>query len=188
MRQLTAREKRTIRIGGIGVAVYLLLLGGLQVGKALSRERSSYVQLLGEAQTLKAQMQLYEERTALIKKMMDSFQMDPAKLYPTTVVAQASAAVQKAALSGGVVVGAVRESAGRASNKELATIQLEVMAPVPGLLRFLHQMESIGYPVLIDSVQISSDPARPGPLKMSLVISILDFEQWKKAEVSSASA
>ncbi len=188
MRPLTPREKRTIRIGGIGVAIYLVLLGAVQVAKALSKQRHAYLQLVGEAQTLKTQMQMYEDRAALIKKMMESFQMDPARLYRTTVVAQASAAIQKAALSGGVALGSVRETAGRASNKELATIQLEVNAPAPSLLRFLHQMESLGYPVLIESFQISSDPARPGPLKMSLVIGVLDFDQWKKTEVPNASA
>lgn len=186
MRSLTPREQRTVRIGGIAIAVYLLLLGGLHVGKAMARERRAYQQLLTEAQTLKAQMQLYQDRTVLIRKMMEGFQMDPAKLYRTTVVAQASAAVQRAALGGGVILGAVRETPGRGSNKELATIQLEAMGPVPNLLRFLHQMESIGYPLIIESLQISSDPMRPGPLKLSLVISVLDFDQWKKAGVTNA--
>lgn len=187
MRALTDREKKTVRIGAIGIIAYLVLFGGLQVGKALSKHRAGYLQLGKEAETLKAQMQLYEDRTVVIKKLMEGFQMDPAQLSRTTVVAQASAAVQKAALaSGGVQVGAVREAPGRTSNKELATIQLEAMGPVPALMRFLHQMESIGYPLIIDSLQVGSDPSKPGPLKMSLVITILDFDQWKKQEVKNA--
>jgi hypothetical protein len=187
MRPLSEREKRTVWFGVIGLSVYLLLFCGLQLWKALSRHRAEYLQLLSEAQTLKTKMQLYEDRTATIRKLMEGFQMDPAKLSRTTVVAQASAAVQNAARTGGVQIGVVREMPGRTSNKELAAIQLEAMGPVPGLLRFLHQMESVGYPLVIESCQIGSDPAKPGPLKMSLVIMILDFDQWKKKEAPNAS-
>ena len=202
MRQLTTREQRTLRIGGTAILIYLLLFSGFQVARFFSKKRSQYVQLLAEAQSLKEQVRVYEDRTAVIKKLMEGFQMDPSQLSRTTVVAQASAAIQRAAMSGGVMVGSVRESPGQASRKELSIMQLEAMGPVPGLLRFLHQLDSIGFPILIDSLQIGSDAPRLGgppggppgappglaPLKISLVIVILDFDQWKKQEVPRASA
>jgi hypothetical protein len=202
MRQLTTREQRTLRIGGTAILIYLLLFSGFQVARFFSQTRSQYVHLLAEAQSLKEQVRVYEDRTVVIKKLMEGFQMDPSRLSRTTVVAQASAAIQRAAMSGGVMVGSVRESPGQASRKELAIMQLEAMGPVPGLLRFLHQLDSVGFPILIDSLQIGSDAPRPGgppggppgsppglgPIKMSLVIVILDFDQWKKQEVPRASA
>ena len=46
----------------------------------------------------------------------------------------------------------------------------------------LHRLETLGYPLILDSVQISSDPTKPGMIKLNLTIIILDFEQWKKEE------
>ena len=105
--------------------------------------------------------------------------MDPAKLSRTSVVAEASAAIQKAAMGGGIQLGPVRESPARPSSKELASMQIEGMGPVPAVMGMLSRLESVGYPLIIDSVQLTSD-MRPGQLKVSLTILILDFEQWKK--------
>ena len=88
--------------------------------------------------------------------------------------------------SGGVQLGPIRESAARPSAKELASIQLEGNGPVPALLTFLHRLETLGYPLILDSVQISSDPTRPGMIKLNLTIIILDFEQWKTEETRHA--
>jgi hypothetical protein len=188
MRALTDHEKRTIQIGSVCIVAYLIVFGAVQLTRTLARQKAEYQKLLSEAQALKSRMQVYEDRTLVIKKLMENFRFDPATLSRTTVVARASAAIQKTAQGSGVMVGAVRESPGRTSNKELATIQLEANGAMPGLLRFVHQIETIGFPVLIESLQFSSDPMRPGPSKMSLVISILDFEQWKKEEVKNASS
>ena len=52
-------------------------------------------------------------------------------------------------------------------------------------MAFLNQLEGVGYPVIIDSVQLTPD-MRPGQLKLSLTLVILDFEQWKKEAVPHA--
>lgn len=188
MRALSDQEKRTIRIGAIGLATYLAIFGGAQIARGLTRQRAEYQRLVLEAETLKSQMQLYQDRTVLIKKLMEGFRFDPARLSRTTLVAQASAAIQQTARTSGVMIGVVRESAGRSSNKELATMQMEANGPVPGLLKFIQQMESVGFPVLVESLQFTSDPMRPGPAKMNLVVSVLDFEQWKKTQVPNAAS
>jgi len=69
----------------------------------------------------------------------------PAKLSKPTLVADASAAIQKAATSGGVQLGPIRESAARPSAKELAAMQLEGLGPIPALLSFLYRLETLGY-------------------------------------------
>ena len=50
---------------------------------------------------------------------------------------------------------------------------------MPAVTGLLHNLESLGYPLVIDSVQLTSDPMRPGQLKMNLIIVVLDFENWK---------
>ena len=93
---------------------------------------------------------------------MENFHLDPAKLTNRTVVAEASAAIQKAAMTSGVMVGAVREEYARGSTKELAIIKLEGNGPVPAMMAFLYRLESLGYPLIVDSVQIGSETGRPG--------------------------
>jgi len=178
MRALTQREKRTVRIGGIGLAVYLVLFGGLQVWTFFSKKRAEYNQSLGQVHDLRRKVDLYQGKIQHTKKLMESFHMDPARMTRESVMGQASAAIQRAAMGGGVAIGAVRESPARPSSKELGSIQLEAMGPAPALLKFLEQTHSLGFPLIIDSMQIGSDPSRPGPLKLNLTIIVLDFDQW----------
>ena len=67
-------------------------------------------------------------------------------------------------------------------------MQLEGTGPVAAIMGFLHSVTTLGYPIVLDSVQITSDPTKPGAIKVSLTIVILDFEQWKKEEAPRARA
>jgi hypothetical protein len=186
MRTLTSSEKRTIRLAGICLAVGLALAGGIKAWKFLEQRRADYSQKVAEARLLKIEAGGYADKAALVKKLMDDFHLDPAKLASNSVVAGASAAIQKAATSGGVQPGAIRESPGRPANKELATIQFEGMGQVTAVMSLLHRLPLLGYPLVIDSMQITSDPMRPGQIKLTLTIIVLDYEQWKKAEAAHA--
>lgn len=179
MRALTQREQRTVRFGGIALAAYLVLFGGLQLWGFISKRHSDYQGLLTEAHTLRQKIILYRSKAEHASKLMESYQMDPVKLERATVLAQASAAIQRAAMGGGVMIGPVRESPARPSSKELGSIQLEALGPVPALLKFIQQTHSLGFPLIIDSMQIGSEPTRPGPIKLNLTIVVLDFDQWK---------
>jgi hypothetical protein len=179
MRTLTPHEKRTVRLGAAVLAVYLLLFGGLQVWKYLARSRADYQQLAVQADRLKQEVQIYEDRALVLKKLMESLRLDPARLSRTSIVAEASSAIQKTAMSSGVQVGAVRESPARPSSRELGSVQLEGMGPVPAVMGLLSRLESVGFPLIIDSVQLTAGMG-PGPLKVNLTILILDFDQWTK--------
>ncbi|MEI9863344.1 MAG: hypothetical protein WDN00_02055 [Limisphaerales bacterium] len=75
MRPLTDREKRTVRFAGIGIAIYLALFGGLQIWKYFEKKRSDYQQLVLEAQNLRQQVQRYQDKVLVVKKLMDDFRM-----------------------------------------------------------------------------------------------------------------
>jgi hypothetical protein len=62
---------------------------------------------------------------------------------------------------------------------------LESSGQVPAMLTFLASLNSIGFPVIVDSVQFTAD-TRPGQIKMNLTLIILDFDQIKSAEVPHA--
>jgi hypothetical protein len=187
MRTLTNQEKRTIRFGVIGVTIYLCLFGGLQAWRRLGKSRAEYQTMVAEAQTLRQEVQLYQDKVLALKKLMDESKVDPARLDRVTAVANASAAIQKAAATGGVRLGPIRESSARGSTKELASVQLGGVGTVSALLAFLHETERMGYPLIIDSMQITSEPRMPGMIKVNLTIVILDYDQWKtKKEAQNA--
>ena len=184
MRTLTDHEKRTVRRAGIGIAIYLVLFGGFEAWKFLEKRRVDYRQMISEAQDLRVKIQTYQAKAITVKKMMEDFHLDPAKLSRDTIVGEASSAIQKAAQSSGVQIGTVRESA-RGSGDEVASMQFEGSGPVPAITGLLNRMQTLGYPLIIDSVQMTPDN-RPGMVKLSLTIVVLDFERWKNPEAPHA--
>jgi len=182
MRPLTDREKKIIAAAVVVAALCL----GFQGWKLLDKTRADYRNLVVEAQALREKINPYKDRVLVVEKLMAEFHLDPAKLSKQTLVADASAAIQKAAMGSGVALGPVRESHGRASAKELATMQIQANGQIPGVIAFLHQLGTLGFPIIVESAQVTSEPTRPGAMKVNLTITILDFEQWKKVEVPSA--
>ena len=186
MRTLSPGEKRTIRYATIGILIYLALFGGLKLWKIIAHQRADYLQMVAEARQLKIETGLDADQAAVVKKLMTEFQLDPARLSTNSVVADASAAIQKAAMSGGVKPGPIRELPGRASAKEAATIEFEGSGPVTAVVSLVQRLPLLGYPLLIDSLQITGDPARPDQIKLSVKIIVLNFENWKKTEAPHA--
>jgi hypothetical protein len=186
MRTLSPSEERTVRYATIGISIYLALFVGIKVFKFFAHQRADYLQMVAEARQLKLDTGLEADQAALIKKLMGDFHLDPATLSTNSTVADASAAIQKAAMGGGIGLGSIRESAGRSSARELATIQFDGSGQVAAVVSFLHQLPLLGYPLVIDSVQITADVMQPGQIKLNVTVIVLDFDQWKKGEATHA--
>jgi hypothetical protein len=144
------------------------------------------VRLADEAQALGDKARSYQDKVMVVKKLMDNFHLDPAKLSRTTVVGEASAAIQKAATGSGIQVGPVKESFARAAAKEVASVQFEGTGPLPAVMGLINRLETLGYPLVIDQVLITPEQSRPGQVKISLTIVILDFSPPKTQEASHA--
>ena len=184
-RALTASEKRTVRIAAIGLACYLVLFYGLAVRDALVKRRADYEKLVLQAKQLRDVIQPYQDKIAATTNLMDRFQMDPAKLKHSTLMTEASAAIQRVAASSGVGIGAVKEAPGHGAAKEAGSIQFEVTAPIPSVLALLHNLSRSGFPVVIDTMQMTSDARMPNAVKVNLTIVILEFDAWKPKEDKS---
>jgi hypothetical protein len=184
-RQLTPKEKRTIVIAAVGVFIYLALFYGPGVRNSFTARREAYDKLVQQARDLRDVIKPYEEKIGTATNLMDRFRMDPAKLKRASVMAEASAAIQQAAMSGRVAVGPIRESPGRPSAKEAGSIQFEGSGPIAAVMELLHSLDHIGFPVIIDSVQFTSDPRMPNGIKVNLTIVVLDFDAWKPKEEKS---
>ncbi len=181
--KLTDRDRRTLKFASIGLVVYLALFVGWRGFSTLNQRREAYVRLQREATDLRVKLELYESRAIRLQRLMEAHQMDPSKLNRTTLVAQASAALQQSAMQGGVQLGPIRETLARAAERELGTIQLEANGQVPALLGFLHRLRGLGFPLVIDGLQFTSEPTRPGMIKLRLGLILLNFEQWAELEV-----
>lgn len=176
---LAPGEKRTVRYGAAVVAAALALLCLVKVLKFFGHQRAVYVQMVTEARQLRAESHLDADDAAVIQKIMTDFQCDPATLSTNSAVAGASAALQNAASSGGVKPGAIHESPGDGA-ESLATIQFEGSGDIPSVMALLHRIPLLGYPLVIQSLQLNSDPQRPGHLKLDMTINVLNFESWKE--------
>jgi len=165
--------------GGLVLGAYLFLFCGWKTWTALQKHSAAYHQLVTDASDAKEKLQVYDTRALATQKMMDNFHLDPATLTRATVVGEASEKIQQTATSSGIQVGPVRESPAKASSKELATLQFEGTGPVPAVLGLLKRMETLGYPLIIDSVEITPNPMRPDQIKIDMTVVILDFDQWK---------
>jgi len=178
MRPLTDRERRTVRLGAIAISVYLALFFGLQFWRGAERRTTEYRKLLAQAREARLEAGVAREKALAAGELMELFRMDPAQLSRTTIVAQATAAIHRAATGGGMTLGPVRETSARSADGEIAAIQLEGMGPVPAILRFIQSLGSLGFPLIADSVLLTPGP-QPGHVKLNITIVILDFDQWK---------
>jgi len=181
-RQLTLSEKRTIRIAAVCVTLYLALFYGPAARNHLLARRAEYERLVQQARDLRDVIKPYQEKIATATNLMDRFRMDPVKLNRSSVVAEASAAIQQAAAAGMVNVGPIEETAGRPSAREAGSIRFEGSGPIAAVMGLLHSLDHIGFPVVIDTVQFSSDPRMPNGLKVNLTLVVLDFDAWKPKE------
>jgi hypothetical protein len=185
MRQLNLHEQRTVRIAAIGIGIYLGLFCCFLVFKRFSASRAEYRRLVAEAADLRQEIRPYQDKVEHARKLMEDFRMDPMTLAATSLVARASAAIQKASDDAGMAAGPIRESSSTTA-KEAASIQFETSGPVAAVFALLHNLQSTGYPLIVDSVQITPDNRRPGSLKLNLSILIMDFDKWKPEEKPNA--
>ena len=181
---LSQRDRRTLRYGGIAIAAYLVLFYGLLGWKKLESRRADYQRLVTEARDMKQRLDPYATKLLLIEKLRGTSGVDPSKLTRATIVAQASADLQQAAGMDGIKLGPVRETPGSANKKELTSMQFEAVGPVKAIASLIHKIETLGYPLIIDALELAVDPREPGKLKLNVKLVILDFEQWKKERKS----
>ena len=186
MKPLTEREQRTVRLGGIGLAVYLLLFFGFKAAHGLGALRVDYDRQLRTAHNLKSEVRTYETRVARLKRLMERLHLDPGTLTPQTVVSKTTAALQTAAMGGGLQLGPIRESLVRGTEQEMGSIQFDATGQPQAVTKFLAGLNQLGVPIVVESVQLTSEPRGPGMIKMHLNLIILDFEQWKRRNPTHA--
>lgn len=181
MTPLTDRDKRTLRFGALGLAIYLVVFFGVKVVRHLETERAEYANLVLDARLLRQQLETQAARTELLEKLRKESGVDLSQVPTASLVTKTSEAIQQAAMRGGIKLGPMRETPGNQSRGELAVVQLEATGPVQALLNLIHQLHSLGYPVLIDGLQMKPDPRQPNLLQLDVDLVILDLDKWQPA-------
>jgi hypothetical protein len=179
MQAFSEKDKRTLRFAAIAIAAYLVLFFGFKLRGKLEKTRLEYQQMLVYADRLKREITPIENKFLLLAKLKEHSNIDASKLSRATVVAEASSAIQKAAMEGGIKLGPLRESASRSSGKELASMRIEGMGQIAPIMIFCHKLQSLGYPMVIETLNLAPQQNPPGMLKVNLTVVLFDFEQWK---------
>ena len=185
MASISETDKRTMRLAAIGIAIYLVLFFGFKGWRRLEKGRAGYHELIAKVQTEEQSARRQENEVMLFEKLSEAYRFDPRKLPKETLVAEAAAAIQNAARQGGLQLGPMRETPGRPNARELSTFQLDGMGQLPAALTLLHKLQTLGFPLVIDSLQLSQEK-QPGMLKFTMTVVILNFEQWQKGKTPNA--
>jgi len=184
MMQLSDSDKKTLRLGAIVIAVYLVLFyGGMGIKKLRARQ-TDYKKLVQQSEQLRIDLMKYETDMLKLAKLKKSFQFDPLMGGQETLVSEVSATIQKSAQMNGVKLSMVNETGARPSAAIRASMRLEGEGPMQGVIKFLDGLDRLGFPITIDSVQLNANPRSPGGLKINLEALILDFNAFKPEEES----
>lgn len=177
---MTERDQKTLRIAAIGIAIYLVGFFGFKFLKNGNRSQLDTQTLTRKAEQLQNEVRSLESKALLFEKLSEQYHFDPRKIKKETLVADASAAIQSAAQQGGIQLGPFREAPGRPNARELTTIQVEGSGPIPATLGLVHRLQTLGFPLIIESVQFGPAQNRPGQLKVNLTIILLNYDQFKE--------
>ena len=184
MMQLSDSDKKTLRLGAIVIAVYLVLFYGGMGTKKLRARQTDYKKLVQQSEQLRIDLMKYETDMLKLAKLKKSFQFDPLMEGQETLVSEVSAAIQKSAQMNGVKLSMVNETGARPSASIRASMRLEGEGPMQGVIKFLDGLDRLGFPITVDSVQLNANPRSPGGLKINLEALILDFNAFKPEEES----
>lgn len=182
MMKISEREKRTIRLGAIGLGIYLALFYGGSAWNHMQDRRQEYDLLLQKAEKLKVDLLRYETDVLRLEKLRKTFALNPIAVDRETLVSDTSAAIQQSAQSNGVNLIMMHESPGRPSAALLSSMRLEGQGPMQGVIKFLDGLTQLGFPLVLDSVQLTADPKKPGMLKINLEVMVMDYQQFELEE------
>jgi hypothetical protein len=187
MRALSEREKRTVRFGAILVAGYLAVFYGSKGIRVLEEKRAEYRSRVLEAEDLKVSVLRETRKGVELRKLRESLRVRPEELRQETVVGDASAAIGKAAQAAGIQLGPTKETRATAARAtEIGSIGIEGQGSIASAIGFIHGLREIGFPIIVDSVQLKTSPGGVGQVAISMNILVLDYAAWKPTEKSRA--
>ncbi len=181
MRALSDREKTTIRLGAIVLGIYLVGFGGVKGWRHLEAQRAEYGELRLELARLDNDILRERTKAKKLDRLRERFRIDVGSLDSQTVVHQARDEIQALAKKNRVGLATAREVFGSAGAGELRKIQLGGTGPTLAVAGFVHALRELGVPLVVDQFHLDTQGAKPGQVRFSLDVVVLDFETWKRS-------
>ncbi len=180
MAKLNAREQRIVKWALVLVPLYLLLFYGLAGVRALEEQRKEFGNIQLEAEEVELRITKEAKKYKRLKRMREEWSLHLKELNTATLVTSAREAVQSAASKCGVGLGNSQEM-GRGNNNDLLrVIQMQGSGKTEAVLRFLYLCPRLGYPLLLDNLQIKGVPGKPGRLTLTFSLAIVNTDRWKE--------
>jgi hypothetical protein len=175
---LSPRDKRTLRLAALGLAVYLVAFYGFQGLRFLEGLRRSDDELRAQLRVLELDRRRAATRRVQVEKLRRALHVEIERLEPESVVAGALAAIQRSAQAHAVDVESSREvSAGGPSATSRARLEIHGAGLASAVLRFVAELDTLGYPLAADHMTLTASASKPGGVEMSLHVVVL----WRRA-------
>jgi hypothetical protein len=181
MRQLSDRERRTIRIAAIGIGAYLVIFAVVKTVGWLEGQRASRVALKRELAAVRLEGLKERRKQVRLEVLRRRWGLDLPRTAEPTVVGDARVAIEKAARACGTGLRIAAESPGRRRAHELAVFQVSGGGNDSGFVKLIHRMCHLGYPVAIDNVEVKAG-RQPGTVTFSFSIALVDYATWSAGE------
>ena len=177
MRELTDRERRTIRLAGVGLGIYLVLFVGVKTVSWLEGKRAARAELGRELAAARLELLVEQRKQLLLESLRAGWGLDLARMSLPTVVGDARVAIETAARACRVGLGFAKESAGRRRAHELAAFQVSGSGADAAVAKFIHRMTHLGYPFVLDNVELEA-AGKPGSVRFSFSVALIDYATW----------
>jgi len=170
------REKKLVQFTAIGLAVYLILFFGKDYFGILEKKRTDFIQMEKAITSAQVKLRKSANQPLLLEQSRKKLNLEVRSLSSAELVGKTSQAIQQTAKSSGIKIGPLRES----SSIGISSLKFEANGKAESMLKFLRGIRSCGYPVVIDSMQVTVPEGKKGNVSFNLAIGIIDFKNWKK--------
>ncbi|MFN0057973.1 MAG: hypothetical protein ACKVX7_05885 [Planctomycetota bacterium] len=184
MPQLSARERRTVRLGAIVLGAALaLFLGDWVIGR-LESVRAEYLAKQDTAGgDLVTRVDAQSQQLKRLGVLRAQRALDLVRLAQSDgLVSEVRDAIRRTAGAQNVALSSSKESERSASGRELSGILLEAEGKIAEICAFVHGVEQLPYPLVMDRFVLNSAGKEPGQVKLTMSISIWNYAAWKKQD------
>lgn len=172
---MTQSEKKLVQITAIGLGLYLVFFFGAGSLKKYENQLAEHHKKQRTIRDLNLKLKPYGNRVLLLEKLRKEMNLEVRFLDIPDFGALASEAIQRCARSHSVNIGPFRESTAATGT----SIRFEASGQGASIHKFIKGVTTSGYPVLIESLQVQTMDGKPGQLKLSINLLVLNFKSWK---------
>lgn len=176
---MTDHDKKVIRFACIGLIAYLAIFYGRGAFSGLEAKRAAYMNARNEAKEFHKKLKPYETQLLLLEKLRKDRQINLEELNSDTLVADASTAIQIAANQCGVALGPLQETPSRGDASTLTMFRLSGEGPIDGVVNLIYTLRRIGFPLIIDSLNLDGGEFGGDTQKFDLELRIIDYNNWQ---------